>query len=505
MEANEGKYARIQPEMMNRTMPLEITAEIALPDYRSEISRLLWVRPTFLPPERYIGGGKAEFSGQVLFEVLYTGPDGALYGADAEEGYAFSVPLEGLAGMQAVEIFADPVVDTVISRVTGPRKLSVRCRMHACVHAYAEKVLETKRKGEGKEAALCMLSDAVEAGRLLCSAKEEHTLNDTIRTEGEVRVICARGSVFLPEAVPATDEVRCRGEVALTLLLCKEEQSAAPFTLSCRIPFEKPVMLEGVRPDHQACAVGTVGRVEVAVEEGEIHVTPHLILNAQAQYNEPVTVCRDVFLPDYSAEYVREKESFWQDGGCCNKHFSISGELPLQEAEMGEDCEILDLTAEAEIGEKAVDGAKIALSGKLQCHLLCRQGGELCVKDVAFPFRVLPECGSEGMELTAQLPQCRVSIRSGKLCATAELQLAIRDTRPVSADHVREVSFTPAPPQERAAIELYYPANGETLWDVAKRYALSPEALADANALDADAPAARDSLSGKSFLLIPND
>ena len=71
MEQNEDLRGRIQPEMMDRTQPLEIAAEFTLPDYRSEISRLLWVRPTLLPPERFIGGGKAEFSAPVLFEVLF--------------------------------------------------------------------------------------------------------------------------------------------------------------------------------------------------------------------------------------------------------------------------------------------------------------------------------------------------------------------------------------------------------------------------------------------------
>ena len=47
MEQNEDLRGRIQPEMMDRTQPLEIAAEFTLPDYRSEISRLLWVRPTF--------------------------------------------------------------------------------------------------------------------------------------------------------------------------------------------------------------------------------------------------------------------------------------------------------------------------------------------------------------------------------------------------------------------------------------------------------------------------
>ena len=58
MEVLEEKNGRAQLEVLHRQLPLELNAEFTLPDYRSEISRLLWVRPTVLPPEPLLGGGK---------------------------------------------------------------------------------------------------------------------------------------------------------------------------------------------------------------------------------------------------------------------------------------------------------------------------------------------------------------------------------------------------------------------------------------------------------------
>ena len=219
MEQNEVLHGRMQPEMMDRAQGFEVVAEFTLPDYRSEISRLLWVRPTLLPPERFIGGGKAEFSGGMLFEVLYTGPDGLLYGTELDGGYTFGVPLDALNGAEDVQILAEPVVDAVISRVTGPRKLSVRCRAHARVRGYGEKALSLSRKGAPENAKLCLLCDTVQSGRVLGGGREELTLADTVDTEGDVRLICARGNVFLPDVHAEKDEVFCRGEIQITLLL----------------------------------------------------------------------------------------------------------------------------------------------------------------------------------------------------------------------------------------------------------------------------------------------
>lgn len=501
MEKNEVLHGRMQSEIMDRAQPFEIVAEFTLPDYRSEISRLLWVRPTLMPPERFIGGGKAELSGQVLFEVLYTGPDGLPYGTELDGGYTFTVPLEG--DTEDLQLFATPVVDAVISRVTGPRKLSVRCRAHARVRGYAEKTPELLQKGAPKDATPALLCDTVAVGRVIGGGREEITLTDTAEIEGDARLICARGTVLLPDVHAAEDEVCCRGEVHLTLLFCREGEDATPFTLSRRIPFEERVALEGAQSAHRACATGTLGRIECTVEEGRISLSPTLVLCAQVQYEEPLTLCRDIFLPAYTEETVMRSEALWRDGGCCNRHFSIVCERPLAELGLGEDTEIIDLFSEAEICDKGQDGAHFVLSGKLQCHLLCRRGGELCATDATFPFRLSPELGGEHLCVDAHVCDCRISMRGGALRADAELQLALCNPLPFRATFVNEVTFTPAPARERADMELYYPAPEQTLWDVARRYGIQPEALADANGIACDAPHDARSLAGKSFLFIP--
>ncbi len=502
MQQNEEKHGHVQLRLPERALPFEVTAECTLPDYRSEISRLLWVRPTILPPERFIGGGKAEFSGKILFEILYTGPDGALYGADHEEGYSFTLPLEGAYAADGIEVFAAPVADAVISRVTGPRRLTMRCRLHAHVHGIAPKDLALQQRGLSEDAAPHLLCDAVDVGFAIGGGREELSLSDTLPREENERIVCARGTLLFPELHAGTDEVRVGGEALITLLTCAPEQSL-PSVRERRIPFECRIPLEGVRPHHSAAVSGTVGRIDLAEENGQITLSPQLILCAEAQHEEPITVYRDAFLPGQCAEYRFEELAAWQAGCCCTRHFSVSTERSAEELGIGEELEIIDHACEVEISEKSMDGGKLVLGGKLQCHLLCRRGGEICTQDAVFPFRLAPGFGTENAFADCCVAACRIRTQNGMLRADAELQLLVRDTLPLPLHALREVNFTPCEKEPRAAIELYYPVAQQTLWDVAKSYGVSPAALAEANGLACDAPAAAGSLAGKRFLLIP--
>ena len=91
----EAGGARIQDLLCDRQNVTELSGDFSLPDYQPEIKRLLRVKVTVSPPDKYIGAGNADFSGMIDYCILYAGNDGALYCANESQEYQFSVPLEG--------------------------------------------------------------------------------------------------------------------------------------------------------------------------------------------------------------------------------------------------------------------------------------------------------------------------------------------------------------------------------------------------------------------------
>ncbi len=501
MEQYQDKNGRLQQSVLDRTGQNEITAEFVLPDYHSEISRLLWVRPTLTRPECFARGGRAELTGRVCYEVLYTGPDGALYGTTLADGYHFSLPLEGCE--ESACLLADCHTDAIVARVMGPRKLAFRTRVGTRVQGYADKTLTLKMNGtSGQDAAPCRLCDTVEGGRVIGAERTALTLTDSMDCAEDVRIVSARGQVFLPEVNTGNDCVHCRGEAIVTVLLVNENEPI-PYTVTRRIPFSGELLAEGVTPECEARAEGIVSELHTAIEGGKLIIEPTVSLSAEAQTKEICVVLRDVFLPKYTAQCRFATQAAWQAGSCRNRHLSISGERPLSDTGLVGGT-LVDVTAEAEIHEKVADGARITLSGELKCHLLTCTDGEYGVTDVAFPFRTVLEDGSADCALSHSVPLCRATLTGDALRVDAELQLAVRGMTPTPTDALCEATFTPTETDEQEnAMELYYPATGETLWSVAKRYGRTPEAIAAANGIDTDAPGTPDSLAGHRFVLIP--
>ncbi len=512
MERYEDKNTGVQAEVSDKTLSFEINGEISLPDYLGEVSRLLWVRPTVLPPARFLNGGNAEFSGRVYYQALYAAPDGELYSASGEDAYAFSVPTEAdHAAMLSVQV----TPDVVVGRVAAPRKLTVRCRLHAHVCGYAEKNIGVVLPEETADR-VCCLGDVQESGRFCAGVGETVDLYDEldVSEQGGVRIVSARGEVFLPDATATTDAVHCRGEVIVTLLCCKADASGGeevgaegtcpmPYTLVRRLPLECEVPLGGVNADHEARAAAVVSEVRAIAEEGKVTVAVRVVPQAEATCKQLACYTKDLFMPDMYAECRHSEERVWQPQCAINKHFSISGNASPMEIGMPATATVIDACAEAEVREKSTDGKNIVLAGDVHCHVLYRHGNEYGAAEAAIPFRVVTEGSFEALSVQATVPVCRVQRDGERVRTDAELLLALRASAFAGVAPVSEVKLLPRETERSADLELCYPAAEETLWNIAKRYAVSPEKIAVANGISEDAMADAASLSGVRYLLIP--
>jgi hypothetical protein len=190
-------------------------------------------------------------------------------------------------------------------------------------------------------------------------------------------------------------------------------------------------------------------------------------------------------------------------GLCRNRHFTVSGDLSYAEAGVPAGAVILDGVAEAEIKECRCEQDRALLSGEICCRALYRLGGEFGVCEVRFPFRHAEDGVTERVEGTCSVPVLRLTGERDRLHMDAELQLALRAGGCRSVRMLAEASFSPAPAVGRGDVELCYPAAGDTLWEIGKKYSVSPEAIAALNGRSAEDPGDPASLSGVKFLMIP--
>ncbi|MBQ7321762.1 MAG: LysM peptidoglycan-binding domain-containing protein [Clostridia bacterium] len=523
----------VQTPFCNKTVSAELTQEFVLPDYSPEMRKLLRVTPTVQPPSRFLGIGEAEFSGNVCFSVLYLGADGAPYSTELSLPYSFRTPIENderTASDRPICTDAAISVDSVSPRLNAPRKLRIHCRLSALITGLydVETDMNVPHDGddrpETRETVLAVARTAFAAGEIM-----ELTDELTVPAgEGELRLIESGGAVQLLETTLTESTVTCRGELHWKVLLTRdpaggepaeETATAAPAAdapievLTRRIPFSQEIELSAV-PSHgtwEVMACGTCTGITARVEEDRVLCAATVALEAQVQGSEDRTFVCDCFSTKYQSTCEMRRYVCRRPVLCLNGNVTEGGTIALADAGIPTGSTPIDLSADAVSLAAVCERGRAVLVGEGRYRLLYRTAeGELGCAEFRLPLRYeIAEAGGLG-ENCALLGDVRAVMLGGRartdgesLTVDAEWALAARIYTEESVEAVSELHPGEAWESTQGAYVLCYPARGETLWNIAKRYHTAIRPLAALNRLSGAAdPATPASLEGVRFLMI---
>lgn len=493
----------------HRRLTGEATEELTLPDYQPAVGRLLRITPTLTPPARYIGGGQLELSGSVGYSILYAGEDGQLYSVTLPGAYSLAAELEEVPGVEPGEdtcLLATVRPDSVTGRMTAPRRLSLRLRLSADLLCLADCHPDEVLEGEVEPSSLRRLMGEAEYGDAVYAAEESVPLEDEIipeAGEGELRVICADGTVFVSEAAAARDCIICRGELVVRILACREGGPSGCDCIVRRLPFVRELSAPGVSPGWECHCLGRCQAVNVSVDDGRLLCEAAISLEAEAQHREALAFTRDIYSTSSPAEVTPIERRVWLPLKVSNGNFSQSGVFDAAEVKLPSTARVLDATGTAAADSIVCERGRCIVTGEVSYSLIYSDGEQYGTVELTQPLRYetdLPGaadgealCGSA--ELTVM--SCRPRMDGERVSVDCEIGVALSVGRMQGIKMVERARFTGGAPELGGECVVCYPDSGDTLWSVARRYLADVDAIAAANSLDA-----ADSLDGVKFLIV---
>lgn len=501
----------MQIPLCDKTVLTEVAGDFSLPDYQPEIKRLLRIRPCVLPAAPYAGSGNAEFSGTLDYYVLYMGNDGGLYCAPLHTEYAIGVPFE--QGECEPELcMADVVPESVVGRVSAPRKLNIRCRLRSGVRIFGQLPASEQTEGVVDPFSVERLQGEQMLAQIGYGVGDTVRLGEDILTDARgrnMRLVCAEGQVHVQEAIAGMGVVNCRGEVELKLMMSAEEQGSlpdpVPTYLTRKLPFSGSIEVAAARPGCECCVVGNCAELSVAVEETYMHAEAGVVLEARVMSNRPVRYTKDIFSTKRACECVYDEYDLPVAIRALNGNFTQSDSVSLAESEIPAGGSIVDVCGSADAEQMTWERGRCTLSGTAHYVVLMYADGDVSPHEISMPWKYEMECARQPQDWRAhvQVLSCRARVDGERIGIDAEIACAAElwDTAPASV--LRSVRFGDTADRAGGAFTVCYPSERDSLWSVAKRYGTALSAVRNANGIDADMPAdAPESIQGCKYLIV---
>lgn len=476
------------------TLTCECHGEHHLPDYAGDMKKILSSSARILPAGKFIGGEEVQFGGAVCYDVWYLDSENHLTHEAFSIDYEFACP----RGDGAIDGAASVSVAHYTLRPSGPRRISVKAMLKA--EACLRETTIYSCESAAESATLHTLEKTVEVGRRIFSEPMERECGEGMSLPAtyarDAEIAFSEGYVHIDSAVAEENGVLVRGNYAVSVVLMAD--GLVPLRRSESYPLEEHIPLEGCTADMAVTANGfftslTCNARETEGEEPMLTFHGIIELSASAEKNVPISVVADAFAEGGGS--VCESELLVYDvfGPAETLCRTVALCMPISE-DAGDLDGVFHTTVNLKNETYTVSEREIMYAADAEIHALCYALDDAGIPhysaekqtvpfSLALPLRA-PLAEDAKLCLEAQLGLCEGRLDENEISVECRVLLCIRSTSVRKEACVRCITVEE---RERGLFvptyAVYYPTPTDSLWTIAKRYGVSPAAIAACNHL----------------------
>ena len=505
---NNGYF--LQMPVCDEVLRTEINSDFSLPDYKSEIRRLLCTRVQVMPPKNYVSNNGAQMEGEIVYKMIYVGADSSLYCATLSDKYRFDADFHfdsHSINTDEITLHALCECENLSTRVLGPRKVNVRAKLSCRAFALSPALYQPESIGAHDPS--CIEDLVFEAPCLVTRTCESDllTLNDTVAIDAQIdniRIINASTSVEISECQASNDRIDVKGEALMKILYCNDAESEEGLVMIRKLPFATKLLCDGLQSSYECCAYATVCEENVSVDENAINIEIIIGIHTLAQRNEDVPYVADSFSTERAVENKLEEINITKGIKAFNGNLTQNEVFMLNDIKLDPDSKVIDADGSARIRSLICENGRATLVGECSYHLICFANGEYSVCEVSAPLKYELDprafAGESDVKLIngiANAISTRARCDGERIFIDSELNFCISLKSQYKVSILKERIFGDRITHQKGCMTLCYPKSDATLWDVAKKYSVTPKKLREKNSLSES-----NDISKKKYLIV---
>ncbi len=478
----------------------EISEEYILPDYLPDIRKLLLIKAKIEENDAFIEEGKAEYGGDVVFNVVYLGDTGQVKCVTQSYPYTNIISLES--------IYDDSIINSRTTvrnrsvRAVSPRKLLLKAKAVTDITVRNKLCVSprlTGSTGVEDEFTLERKTDLIDSVNFIQFNESDIRVSEDVEYKGKnpiSELIYYDADVFTTDCKYNDGRMYLKGNARVCCLVaCNAGGEDTDYELiEKNIPIEHTSEVRLPINNSDCFAILELGAFECGVandsygESRVLEIDFACRANITAVANEKTMFTDDVFSTAYKYANTYKKVDTEKLIKCACANFSADGNSEIPKAEGTDFDRVVMSLAEADMALSEITNGKMVFSGdcNVKAVVLDKNNGYI-TSDFSFPIRFEMSC--DNIEKYRYMCRCnvldsRVTLDGSKINANVEIGLNFAMFEEVSANTVSQISIDKSSPlntEKEKVMILYYPEGNEDLWSVAKKYGVSRGALEDAN------------------------
>lgn len=487
----------------------EVSEEFSLPDYVPEVRKILLTRAQVLPESKYVSDTTTpptlELGGTVTYSIIYTNEEGMLCALPLNSSYEAKAPI-----LANGATFIDTTVENCTTRVTAPRKLTVKTKLKSRIMGFNEKTEgeNISPRSSADEIYIERKTEPRKSLEIMPISLQNIRMNDRLDTSGmeKSKPIWCDASIILSDVKAQGGRVSVRGEVTVKCLLVNGMEETV---INKTIPLVEDVEAEGAIVGDMTSMRARCVSLSISNEENgdknELFFDLNCELEGEVERNAEIELTKDAYSTKNEMQATYKNIDIFAGLKSQNASFTVSESLKRENDAISK---IIDVIADPVYEKAEIKGNKIYFLGKLFAHVIGRSeiNDEGTCEYLSDHYEIPIKYETELQRVDGEIiSRCDFSI--GNLNARYDSERFYITTEIFPTFSVYEKSTATVLDKailkketeyktDSSCVRVCFPKETETLWDIAKKYHTTVNKLAEQNGISSE-----DSLKGKSLII----
>lgn len=486
-----------------------VDLDISLPDYCPDIQRILKCQVYPRITSRRITGDKLELEGNYTVKVFYLDSGGVAVRC-CESSQTFSAGITLKQNAENAQIFAFTRVEYINCRATSPRRLDIHGSFSACAKVSIQGESEVISNIDANDVE--QQKSTLSLNKVAGFAQQQFSIDEVLELgQGKPaadNLIKTDAFASLQDYKVVANKIMIKGEVCIKLLYSSCDDDCVLEVMEYAIPFNQMLDCDGITEDCMYNIKLSIAGIEVQIkndysgDQTYFDVQVKVFANAVAYKNSDITLVTDAYSKQCELNINYKQKSMDNVVEFIDNTDTLKSALPFEDVTVSK---VIDIWNEMSTVSADYQDGQINYKGKVNACVLALNAENKPVyfeRMIDFAYAHPYTAKAENIKCSASMYVAGISYRiTGdgidikidlKLSATVYSQSSFKVITDVTADETK-----PRAQDKSAALSIYYADAGESLWNIAREYCTSVNAIKLENDLTGEF------VENRGMLLIP--
>lgn len=474
----------------------KIELDVNLPDYCSDIKRVLRCFVTPGINSTQIAGDRLSVKGEVIIRLMYVGEDGKIDCCEQTVALSKHTDVKNMPENPVLICNVKPLY--INSRAASQRRFTVSGNLLVTFKVFT--VLE-------KEVAKAVSDDDIEIkceqievvtksviGEKTFDMSETVSLDEGQKAVGRVLHTEAKGEISSVKAV--NGKILLKGDMKCRVLYVADTKDKSLEVITHSMPINQIIEVAGLESDYKTDISLDTANILVGVKADSsganklLEIALKVCAFVVGTKNSEALYIKDAYNKKYESKFLFDDSEFMSFIGSLDKKKSVNATFDLSSQNPKE---ILDVRVISQDYSLFVNGkdAEIKVNHTFALIFADEKGKIQYAErngDVSFSYENKNSCEKLYCtpEISAEDISCNLQGDKANVKYDVKLSGNLFKLQNVRMLQSADCDETKLKPKGDEAITVYYCSKGEKIWDIAKRYNTSEKAIKEENSLDTE-------------------